>query len=309
MKIYNTIFFTDNPDEDTINRLGDLPIKGDDFKISLIDFEASKIQSKNIAINTKGLERAKFAAELIYACHFVTIAEQSMEGDLYGEELIINEIPKVGQRQLYTPSLIIDCYAAGKASFSQNIIYAINKFKLSINTSSCLSVDLDPGEHLDWKSSEDKVRFAYSIILAYSVIEELGLEIRANKENPSKLENGEWNPIIRQNLKERLIEANVPLNETIIWYERGEKQTRKKSPKERELMDYSSGTFTRDKKVDIIEAISQLSYLRSSISAHKFGRKIKELNIYDVKSAQYLAQLLLLYKLELILPPTKHGCP
>lgn len=309
MRIYNTIFFTNNPDKDTISRLGELPVEGDDFKILLTEFEASKIQGKNIAISTNESERAKFAAELIYACHFVSIAEQSMTGDLYGEDLIINEIPKVGQRQFYTPNLILDCYAAGKASYSQNIIYAINKFKLSINTSSCLSVDLNPGEHLDWNSSEDKVRFAYFIILAYSVLEELGLEIRASKENPSKFDNGEWNPIVRQNLEERLIEANVPLNETVIWYERGESQTKKKSPKEKEFMNYSSGIFIRDKKVEIINAISQLSYLRSSISAHKFGRKIKELNIYDVKSAQYLAQLLLLYKLELILPPTMHTCP
>lgn len=44
---------------------------------------------------------------------------------------------------------------------------------------------------------------AQAIIIFYSVIEELGLEIRANRDNPSFI-NGRWNPVIKNELENRL---------------------------------------------------------------------------------------------------------
>ena len=36
--------------------------------------------------------------------------------------------------------------------------------------------------------------------LAYSAIEELGLEIRANQQNPSKMPDGTWNPVVKADI-------------------------------------------------------------------------------------------------------------
>src|SRR5690606_10503865 len=66
----------------------------------------------------------------------------------------------------------------------------------------------------------EHLKYAYSIVLTYSVIEELGIEIRASKEKPSVID-GEWNPEVLSDLKERLNEKNIDPDKTLVWSVRG----------------------------------------------------------------------------------------
>jgi hypothetical protein len=78
-------------------------------------------------------------------------------------------------------------------------------------------VDLDPahGELLRLSSSPyDHGRFAHAILAAHSLLEDLGLEIRASVSKPSRV-NGQWNPIVKEDLKQRLTAAGVDLAEPI----------------------------------------------------------------------------------------------
>lgn len=98
------------------------------------------------------------------------------------------------------------------------------KYQLSTEIYSKHYMDLY--EVIDWKTTGFQyiqMKFAYAIITSYSVIEELGFEIRgATKDNPSILPNKEWNPDIRNNIIKRLKESNINIDEHISWMIRGE---------------------------------------------------------------------------------------
>src|SRR4029077_19451960 len=67
------------------------------------------------------------------------------------------------------------------------------------------------------------VYFANAITLAYSAIEELGLEIRASRENPSKMPDGTWNSTIKADVEARLRKSGIDFSSTAIWTLRGPK--------------------------------------------------------------------------------------
>jgi hypothetical protein len=75
------------------------------------------------------------------------------------------------------------CRIAARAASRLRLQYALAKFKLSCETASFASVDLDP-YHSETiprgHRAEDHVRLATAIVIAYSVLEELGLEVRAS---------------------------------------------------------------------------------------------------------------------------------
>lgn len=300
MKKYNSIFFTDNFLNNSIAEAYSItfPITYPDFTIDLEKLENAKITGYNVYLKTHNEEKANELLRLIHAS--MSIINLELAKEFYVEDyILVDSKAKVGQFLNYSPSTIIACKAASQAYGNQSQIFAIYKLKLSVETSSCNTVDLHPHEYLDWKSDEDKTRFAYSIILSYSVLEELGLEVRASRKNPSKDEKGNWNQNVLYDLKSRLDKIGVPKSKTTRWYLRGNLPQLKKEPKIHSSFKYSYGENIRDAEVKIEDAISYLSYLRSQISSHKFGGKIFELNIYDVKSSQNLAQLVLLHALNL----------
>jgi hypothetical protein len=66
------------------------------------------------------------------------------------------------------------------------------------------------------------VAFAYAIILAYSVLEQLKLEIRASGKRPRNIKDA-WNPVVREDLEKRLREAGTDITEQFAWMVRGKK--------------------------------------------------------------------------------------
>jgi len=153
------------------------------------------------------------------------------------------------------------------------------------------------------------MKFAYAIITAYSVIEELGLDVRASKDNPSTLENGEWNPLVLNDLVNRLTRSNIDITQNIQWMIRGEKTKieQDKPIKTVSLTEWADSDnnsdslqiSNKDSYIYIPDAINFISFLRSKISSHCVKDRIMDLSVFDVANAQFLAQRLLLEKVGL----------
>lgn len=198
---------------------------------------------------------------------------------------------------------------AAEASKNTDLENAITKYHLSTEIYSKHYMDL---AHMDWKITGYcywQMRFAYAIILAYSVIEELGLNIRANKEKPSILPDGEWNPEVLHDLIERLVASNIDIEEHITWMVRGHKtKIEKRKPvkivRKAEWSDppgYEDefSLIVNDGYVFVPDAINYISFLRSSIASHEVGTRIMDLSVFDVANSQFLARRLILEKVNL----------
>lgn len=190
------------------------------------------------------------------------------------------------------------CLVASTASFSRQWCYALHKFLLSTQIYSPDVRSLDPSEGVHHRLSafeEDHVRFAYSVVTAYSVIEELGLEVRATSETPARLPDGEWNPIVRNDLQSRLQRARIDFREKTLWHLRSTptRIERKRKPKSKSKPRWARGAV-RDCEVEMIDAIADASWLRSRISSHRFSQYVTSLSVYDVANVQHLARRLLL---------------
>lgn len=196
--------------------------------------------------------------------------------------------------------LPLACMVAAKASHRRYHQYALFKYLLSHESFSTRIMDLDPSHWRPTKfvfvSAEHHVRCANSIVLAYSVLEELSLELRVSPENPSKV-NGKWNPIVKNELEARLKKAGIDLSETLLWTLR-DTPTRiegVRSPPNQSKAPWAKWKI-RDSEVAVIDAIAYASWLRSKISAHRLRELAGSLNYYDVSNVQHLARRLLLEK-------------
>ena len=68
-----------------------------------------------------------------------------------------------------------------------------------------------------------RVYLANAITLAYSAIEELGLEIRASEKKPSKMPDGTWNAPVQADIEARLRKSGIDHSRAAIWLLRGPK--------------------------------------------------------------------------------------
>ena len=96
-----------------------------------------------------------------------------------------------------------------------------------------------------------------------------------------------------------LVRAGINLNETFDWNVRGGKTRIERARPPRKIRKSPWARFgVRDGELDVIDAINQVSWLRSRVSSHRFKAKwVKVLSQYDVANAQLLARRLLLEKL------------
>ena len=156
---------------------------------------------------------------------------------------------------------------------------------------------MDPSKRTDvWveKDPAAHVVFASAIIQAYSVIEELGFEVRASQNNPSFI-NLRWNPTVRQDLTARLEAGRINLADHETWLVHGAPrkidrvQAHLTGPKAR----WARGRV-RDEELAVEDAIARASFLRSRVSSHRLGRMAASLTALDVANVQLLARRLLL---------------
>lgn len=216
------------------------------------------------------------------------------------ETICNDDLNKFKNTYFGTVGIPVACLLAAKICQKRKYIYALAKYNFSVTLYSQYAVDLEPwsAPHLSVsKYPDDHIAFCHAIISAYSVLEELGLEVRANYNNPSMI-NGKWNPKIKADLETRLEKVGVNLSENILWTIRGPK--RKLEGKKQipifEKMDWSFGPV-RDGNVNILEAIAYASWLRSKVSSHKTKDITASISPYDVINTQHLARRLLLESL------------
>jgi hypothetical protein len=172
------------------------------------------------------------------------------------------------------------------------------KYHLSQTLYAVHFFDLEPNraQHLALSRLPDiQLRIANAIVAAYGVLEDLGVEIRASKEKPARLPNGQWNPEVRQPLEARLLAAGVDVNQPLLWTIRG---SRRRLEAERPIPSrgkypWSRG-WIRDCQVAPIDAVAHVSWLRSKVASHGFKSLVKGLSPYDAFNAQHLAARVLL---------------
>ena len=262
--------------------------------------------AKEIVIYAQSENRAQYFANLILAAYCLYIGElltfepmpvfpnRAQTTDEIEKQLLAG-----GGHPIGVFNLPISCIIAAKASQKNVYQYAIFKYLQSCRTKPLGARSLDPQS--EWepgkavsKLPEDHVLYANAITLAYSVLEELSLDIRASSEVPSRI-GGLLNPEVEKNLKERLTNARINLSESILWHLRDTptRIERVRKPPSLKKCEWT-GFKVRDVYLNIIEAIAYSSWLRSKISAHRLSKLAKSLTIYDVANVQHLARRLLL---------------
>ncbi|MGH7745481.1 MAG: hypothetical protein ACREQ5_11925, partial [Candidatus Dormibacteria bacterium] len=202
-----------------------------------------------------------------------------------------------------SPNIPLACLIAARVSQKLKFVYALARLAISMEIMSVPTIELDPTHSPNIPKSafpEDHVRMTIAITSAYSCIEELGLAIRANNQNPSRI-NGAWNPIVKNDLEHRLRQAGVNLADEFYWNLRG-KRTRielKRQPEITKVARWATSNVVRDGQMRITDALAYASFMRSKIAAHSHDDKglLKVLSVYDVSNIQFLARRLLLESL------------
>ena len=268
--------------------------------------------NREIIICAKHWKTAQQASNLIYSSLILERGD-TMNGVISNQPYVYSEqdgmpdkMPKrifdlIKNNFLITPDLSTACLLAMKASKSKHVCYAISKYKLSCEIYSTATIDLDPFHSENLKLSpfiEDHVLFSTSITLSYSAIEDLKLNIKAGQNNPSKLTNGEWNPSVKNDLEERLINAGININEPLLWAVRGTpRKIDKLRPPIAVSKPYKSSKTVRDVEVKLIDALNDASWLRSKVSTHGSTHLTPSLSPYDVANVQHLTRRLILESL------------
>jgi hypothetical protein len=201
-----------------------------------------------------------------------------------------------------THDIPLACLVAAKASFRRAHVYALAKYHLAIRLHSNWPVDVDPAHSEHTRLSplpEHHVRFACAIMVSYSVLEELGLEIRASANKPSFI-SGRWNPPVKEDLEQRLDRAGVDLGEPIYWNVRGTPTVvERKSHKKIQLRSRAPWAYrtVRDCAIPLVDAIAVTDWIRDRVTAHKLRKHVASLSVYDIDNAHHLARRMLLESL------------
>ncbi len=181
------------------------------------------------------------------------------------------------------------CELAAKASRKRAHSYAISLFHVSQLLHANEPMDLNPGLcSKDIRSAEphDHVRFSYSLIAAYAVLEQLNLAL-----HDKAFHDGKWIPAKRVDLESRLKRAGVDLSTPVIWRLRGGRTALEIRRKTQPLRKAKwAGALVRDEEVDVVDAIADLRWLRSRVAAHDVKDSARLLSVFDVANAQHLAR-------------------
>lgn len=225
------------------------------------------------------------------------LAVPENHGDLEG--LSAREAEQAIRTNMAREGFLRACVLTSRASRSAHSAYAIFKLLLSYRAVSPHMIDLHPRyEPRKFGIETDRLFHTYlsnAITLAYSAIEEMQLELRASRQNPSRLPNGNWNPKVIRDLEARLSRAGIKIPARQIWtlrgpptrIERGRKVVKVVKP------SWSRGSV-RDVEIPIHDALGLASWLRSRVTTHRFNEHTTSLTVYDAHNVQFLARRLLM---------------
>ncbi|MHB1195079.1 MAG: hypothetical protein ACYC6F_18810 [Longimicrobiales bacterium] len=196
--------------------------------------------------------------------------------------------------QVATTHFLDAALIAARASRNHDLDYALTLLGLSQALAAIHVMDLDPSHwHYGPAVSPfpfDHARLAYSIIAAYAVLEQLGLEVRASAQRPSRQE-ATWDPDVLRDLENRLKSRGIDLQDHAVWTARGTPRSLERGRPTKPIGSVSwAGGPIRDHEVAVVDAVADLSWLRSKIASHRMGDAVGSLTLYDVSNAQYLAR-------------------
>lgn len=186
-------------------------------------------------------------------------------------------------------------------------LYSIEKYEVTIGLDSFTPHSANPiyGQVFDNfnPSYHYHVIASYAVICAFSIIEEIGLEIRSSAAKQRFIKEGEnslWNPVIYNETDNRLKEIGLSASYNFHWVERGaETEVQKDIKPKFGVPVYPDHLEIRDVNVELIEAIHRCSYIRNFIAAHKFQALTQFISPYGVYNVQSVSRLLLIHKLGL----------
>jgi hypothetical protein len=306
------------------NRFPQPPYKGNGWHLDFVEpVSALPIGSaivddkiypaKEVMLWAKSEVDAQRAADLIHAGRLLIDGSNLLSHIYPGEHAPIQPANNNGDSNnedlpgfppgtlVMTPLIPLACLVATSASLRLQYVYAMAKIRLSFETYSLPAMELDPQRRDNVPKSrlpEDHVRLAFAIVMAYSCIEELGFAIHASSNKPSKID-GRWNPVVKEELEARLRRGHINLQEAFHWNLRGPRTLIEKRRLPEIVQKAKWARFqVRDGKMEVIDAINYVSFLRSKVSAHKADKRlVRVLAVYDVANAQFLARRLLLEKM------------
>ena len=259
---------------------------------------------QEIILQCSSWPSAQRTLDLIRSCHRLLLGDP----DVFGMDLVAyNEDEPdwmdedrrraLSKQGCWTRDFPLACTVAAKASRQLKWVYAVTKYSFSLNLYSVHHIDLEP-----WRSPHlgvspfpgDHVMFAYAIVSAYSVVEDLGLTLRCHAGRPSRIK-GKLNPNVKADLEERLKKAGVGLSETFLWTARGKKRRIEGS---RAIPDGAkapwSAWIVRDREIPLVDAIAYAEWFRSCVASHGVKELTRVLSPYDVINVQHVARRLLL---------------
>ncbi len=291
------------------------PYSGRSWKLHLVSTKASSRLSETSTtkgggeLSATGMEVAIEARDAVAAqraAFLLDAASNCWDGcGSHGYDrrgLVVTPITEAAvARDTHSRTMIpLECHLAARASWRLARVYAMTKLWMSYRVLPFDSSMLAPSRDIVGKSAHpvDQVRYATGIVLAYAVMEELGLEVRASPKKPSTV-NGQWNPEVKADLEHRLTSARVDILEPVNWHVRGV-PTRLERDRPTRAIKRSPWAHwkIRDVEVSLVDAIAHVSWLRSKVSAHRTHVEYaRVLSVYDLANAQFVARRLLLESL------------
>lgn len=275
--------------------------------------ELSQVRGKEILIESEEKETAENVASLIQIGTLLGYPNMQDAPERSGADEVKEEIEKFMRGEpfcnwfTFQENALYGCKVAVAAWADPALRYAIEKYMLSLDLDSITPHSASPRHgqifHNKFTEYSYHVGAATTVFLAYSVIEELGLEIRSSSKEPRFLDNerGEWNPVVKEDTEQRLRDRGIDLSESIHWIYRGEPSTLEQTIKPQLGLpaEYANGDIIRDREMEVIDAIHKASYIRNFIVAHKYSERVSDLGPYDVHNIQLLARRLILSSLGL----------
>jgi hypothetical protein len=293
----------------------DLVLPPTEFPAGSVSVGDESYPDKEVVIRATSEVHAQRAADLIHAARLLldgsTLSSHIYPGEhvpIYaastnsGSPLKQDGAEFLTRTRITTGGIPLACIVAARGSARLEYIYALAKIRLSLETYSLPLIALDPSHSENVPKSplpEDHVRMAFAIVTAWSCVEELGFEIRASSQNPSKLPDGSWNPVVRNELEARLRKGHINLGVPIDWNLRGSRTRIEKKRKPIVIQKAPWARYqVRDGEMEVIDAIHYVSFLRSWVAAHKTDKRmVRVLSVYDTANAQFLARRLFLEKI------------
>jgi hypothetical protein len=290
------------------------PVKSKAWTAHFVKNRCSRTRNTNpesyeVILESLSREQAQIALRLIFSCIHLVM------GDPMALERINQEVVEIGkEQQLGDGTELSPVMNSTGATCCGGILQAVMlaakfaqrrdyRYGVALYHQSCSCHQNDryqilnklPVNQVRSVDFFDQVRFAYAIIAAYAVIEQLELEIITSK-NQDAMEGEAWNTTVYDGLVLRLVRAGIDRDQKINWYRRTKvlAAQQKRLAISDEIVPWVKPNV-KDRMVLVTDAIRECSHLRSKVSSHRLrNERTAKLSVYDVANAQNLARYMLL---------------